>query len=349
MPNYKNTLLLFVIILTSISCKKIFLGAEESNDPENMFEMLWTNFDEDYALFKARNFNWDSIYTVYRPQVTPQTTEAELWTIFTEMLDYLDDSHTLIWDQESGVQFVSGYELNVAAHEIFDEQIIEDNYLEYLKATEDNRYFTYGKVKNKDIGYISLRRMADFDVRKIDEVMEELKDHKAMIIDIRSNGGGEDFVSRYISSRFSDGEHYVYSSRYKSGPGPDDFTESIKQYTELSTADTYRKPVIILTNRATISAAEDFLLHMKAFEDVIQIGDSTAGDFSMTGMHRFLPNGWEYRGSIQWYTLPDGSSIDGIGHVPDVPIVNTREEVDAGQDKVFERGLQYLLEVYEIE
>ena len=65
----------------------------------------------------------------------------------------------------------------------------------------------------------------------------------------------------------------------------------------------------------TMSAAETLLLHLKAFSQVTQIGDTTAGDFSACGMRRFLPNGWQYQYSIMMTLLPDGRSLDGIGHI----------------------------------
>lgn len=87
---------------------------------------------------------------------------------------------------------------------------------------------------------------------------------------------------------------------------------------------------------------------MNAFDQVIQMGDYTAGDFSDGSMRRFLPNGWEYRYSVQMFLQPDGKSLDGVGHQPDVFIKNTIADIAAGNDKVMEKAFDYLLKEYDI-
>ena len=49
------------------------------------------------------------------------------------------------------------------------------------------------------------------------------------------------------------------------------------------------------------------------------------------------------------FLLPDGSSLDGIDHIPDVYAKNTITDLNSGTDKVLERGIQYLFDTYEIE
>ncbi|MEM6771412.1 MAG: peptidase, partial [Bacteroidota bacterium] len=82
---------------------------------------------------------------------------------------------------------------------------------------------------------------------------------------------------------------------------------------------------------------------------VTQIGDATSGDFSDTSMDRFLPNGWIYQYSIMRFLLPDGTSLDGTGHVPDIFIRNTVEDITADRDRVLERAFTFLFEAYGIE
>ena len=105
----------------------------------------------------------------------------------------------------------------------------------------------------------------------------------------------------------------------------------------------------MLTDRITISAAEILLLHLKSFSQVTQIGDTTAGDFSDIGMRRFLPNGWQYQYSIMMFLLPDGRSLDGIGHIPDIQIRNSAYNIQSDIDVVFEKALEYLFDEYGIE
>ncbi|MFP3490731.1 hypothetical protein R0K20_24355, partial [Staphylococcus sp. SIMBA_130] len=66
----------------------------------------------------------------------------------------------------------------------------------------------------------------------------------------------------------------------------------------------------------------------------IQMGDTTAGDFSTVSNMRFLPNGWRYVYSIQQFLLPNGRSLDGIGHVPEIYVKNTEYTVNNNTDLV---------------
>jgi carboxyl-terminal processing protease len=62
-------------------------------NPELNFEKLWETFQNRYPFFDLRNVDWKKQYDTYRPKVTSLTTDDELFDIFCEMLDPLDDGH----------------------------------------------------------------------------------------------------------------------------------------------------------------------------------------------------------------------------------------------------------------
>ena len=107
---------------------------------------------------------------------------------------------------------------------------------------------------------------------------------------------------------------------------------------------------MVLTNRASISAAEHFILYLNPTSSITLLDDTTAGDFGYRTNDRFLPNGWTHTYPIGKVLLPDGSSLDGIGHVPDVYARNTYADVyENNQDVVVESAIEYLFEEYGIE
>jgi hypothetical protein len=62
-------------------------------DPEFNFEKLWETFQHRYPFFELRNVDWKKQYEIYRLRVSSLTTDDELFDIFCEMLDPLDDGH----------------------------------------------------------------------------------------------------------------------------------------------------------------------------------------------------------------------------------------------------------------
>jgi C-terminal processing protease CtpA/Prc len=329
------------------ACEKMFLGDDAPNDPVNNFEIFWHDFDQHYGLFHARALNWDSIYTVYRPQVNAHTTDEELWSVFKNMLAYLDDGHTVILSHQFKQLFISGSELDSIVETEFDINLIKDKYIENHQvipgiSSDTADIYLYGKVKNMDIGYVYLNGIVADDKNFMDHVLKQLGHHKAIILDLRNNFGGDDVIAEAIAGRFADNENFVYTVQERNGPKHTDCTNKQKYYTKVEGNEHFSKPVVVLTDRITVSAAEILLLHLKSFAQVTQIGDTTAGDFSDIGMRRFLPNGWQYQYSIMMYLLPDGRSLDGIGHVPDVQIRNTFADIQAGNDLVIEEAMRYL-------
>jgi len=340
----KYSIVLFALI-SFASCEKAVLGEDESNDPVNNFEIFWNDFDQHYGLFIARGWDWNSVYEEYRPQVTSETSDAELWEIFST----LDDSHTVLLDFDNNTYYASGSDENSTVDDEFSRDLIETKYLDYLtrvesisKKPEHNEIFTYGEFKNRNIGYIHIDGFGGFDAEKIEEVMAVLKSKDAIIFDVRNNGGGDADLGERIAGEFADGEHLVYTSQTRNGENHDDFGEVFEYYSMPQGTEQYLKPVAILADDNSASATEEFLFFMKAFNHVTQIGTPSSGDLSDVSMRRFLPNGWEYQFSTQMYLTPDGKSIDGIGHIPDIPVRNTKADIDAGNDLVLERAFEYL-------
>ena len=64
-----------------------------TKDPENNFVVLWKTFNKRYPFFELRNVDWNKQYQFYRPKVDSKTSDDELFNIFCQMLDPLNDGH----------------------------------------------------------------------------------------------------------------------------------------------------------------------------------------------------------------------------------------------------------------
>src|SRR5271165_2891061 len=62
-------------------------------DPEENFKVLWETFNKRYPFFQVRNVNWKNQRDTYRSRVTSKTSDDELFEIFCQMLDPLNDGH----------------------------------------------------------------------------------------------------------------------------------------------------------------------------------------------------------------------------------------------------------------
>jgi C-terminal processing protease CtpA/Prc len=155
------------------------------------------------------------------------------------------------------------------------------------------------------------------------------------------NEGGYDSGVKYIAGRFASDKRLFTIARLKNGPAHDDFTDPVYVYLSPESGIRYTNPLVILTNRFTVSAGETFTLAIKSLDHVTQIGDTTSGAFSdMT--YRELPNGWIYTMSIGYWNDKNDRSWEGIGCVPDILVENDSLELSAGQDKALERAMEVL-------
>jgi len=161
------------------------------------------------------------------------------------------------------------------------------------------------------------------------------------VLDIRDNGGGEDEVSRLIASFFATEEKSYQKVRFKIGPEPDDFDEERTWTVAPTDLNNYQEPVVLLTDRYSISAAETFSLAMRTMDHVTHVGDTTTGAFSDTVV-REMPNGWYFTLPIADVRDHTGKSWESIGLPPEVLVEGNPALIDAGQDVMLEKAVEVL-------
>ncbi len=312
------------------------------------FEGLWEDFDLHYSGFAAQPANWDSLYAVYRPQVGPATTELELWLVLTGLLNALNDEHVKLYDDEHQRSFVSGFEGAEATAAAFSLELVAQAYLQPGSVGAVNDFMLYGKSADGKVGYLYIAALLDEDHSCVARALQAMGPVEALVVDLRGCVGGYDRLGGAYAAYFSDGVHHLYDAHFRSGEAHQDFAEKEAYHTYAPVEGAFNRPVVLLTDRLTISEGEIFALNMKAFDHVTHMGGTTAGALSLVGPARFLPNGWRYEYSVQLITAPDGSTLEGIGIAPEFPLSNLPEEVAAGQDRTMEAARQFLKDAYGI-
>lgn len=341
MKKYINGIILTGLLIITCSCDAFLLGDVVSNDPESNFEVLWKEFDEKYGLFAPKGIDWDTLYSTYRPTVTSSSTDLELYTTLTTMLDNLNDSHVgLLPTAGSGLpRYQSGYLGTLTSMDDFVLDVVTDNYLSDKRFAEP--YYTYGILDGTNIGYLHIEGFGEMP-RKMDKPLDEILGYlgntSGIIIDIRGGWGGEDLAGQYIAGRFTDQAYPYMRTRVKSGPEENDFTDWEDWTVSPEGNSQYLEPIVVLTHRFTISARETFALALKPRPNVTFIGDTTAGAFS-NQINRELPNGWGYSLSIGQWTDAAGVFYEGVGLVPDTIVLNDSTDLLAGQDEALETAI----------
>jgi C-terminal processing protease CtpA/Prc len=334
MNKYKYLILAFVFIgLTS--CEKVFFETQPENNPEALFEDLWSTFNTGYANFEERGVDWQEQYNIYRPQVTQSTAEEELYSVFKQMLSSLNDGHVslTIPDQK---EFISNQIIEQEIDDdLFDLNLIKTNYMTSDPKVNGYDANTYGWIG--DVGYVHLQWISD-NIPDVNDILDYFSSAKGIVFDLRHNGGG-DFTWAYnMFSRLTNEERYVHRSKTKNGEGPDDYTDWYN-WNIYPSGEYFDKPIVLLTDRYTISAGERMVMAFKVLPNVTHLGDTTNGAIA-TKIGKELANGWYYTVVTQKIEFVDGVSYEGPGIPPDSFMKNTSEEMVAGQDKSLEAALE---------
>ncbi len=162
-----------------------------------------------------------------------------------------------------------------------DEMELEMEKKMAMKMAEVNFGFTETKILDGNIGYLNLRMFADIKYAEeaATAAMNFLRNTNALIIDLRTNGGGDPSIMQFLSSYFFDETPVLLSDFYerKTNTKTQLFTLAQVQGTRYT-----NKPVYILTSSNTFSAAEAFTYILKYLDKAIVVGEVTKGGANRT-------------------------------------------------------------------
>ena len=174
----------------------------------------------------------------------------------------------------------------------------------------------------------------------LDEALLDLQNVDGLIIDVRTNDGGFDYVSMAIASRFAQEEFHAFSKQARDGNSRTELLDiNIAPRSEIN----YVGPIVVLTSSSTVSAAETFTMIMDEMPNVTLIGEATHGALSNV-LEWTLPNGFTIGLSNEFYLTPNGEWYEGTGIPVDIEVpFFTREQREQGIDLGIEAAAAYLL------
>ena len=297
-----------------------FYGKTPSLSYGEMFDSLWNDYNETYALFEVREVDWNEQYQNCRPLISEDMNDKDFLEVLKKLLYPLKDSHVYV---KTPFGSLNSGEDNVTVDN-FSLTEVCNQYIENPKKC-GNKIITYGTLTTDNtVGYIHIAAFSSGQTGinqkqdwagEIDDALDALKDTRCLILDVRGNRGGLTGNVTRISGRFCSEDKVYAISRTKNGSGKDDFGPGVELEIKKNGSWQYTKPVILLTNAQTMSAGEEFSMAMKSQPHVTQVGNHTCGVFSLA-LERCLVNGWKYSVSVQKVTDPDGNTPEGKGIVP---------------------------------
>jgi hypothetical protein len=333
MQNHGIKYLLCCILLLA-SCEKALIEKDGDSSNRENFDLLWNIIDRNYSFFLYKEIDWDSIYGAYSPRINENLNKRELFSVFSDMLNELRDGHVNLYtgfDQSRYDGWFTSYPEN------FNYAVLHGRYLR-------NNYTRTGNFMTVIIdstGYIYSQSFAEkVKESDLDEIVRQFNGLKGVIFDVRHNSGGYSSNVGLIASRFADTKRLASYTLYKNGPGHGDFTEPQPNYIAPGGREQFTGKLVILTNRRTYSATNDFVLSMSALPNVVIMGDTTGGGGGTPYDYELL-NGWRLRFPRTQTLTPDGFNIEH-GIPPDIPVRLRRFDQQRGVDTIVEAALNLI-------
>ncbi len=166
--------------------------------------------------------------------------------------------------------------------------------------------------KEKNIGYVRLKSFnenSDNQFLKIIKKFEKNKKIKGYVIDLRNNPGGLLNQAINITDFFLDSGEIVSTKGRR-------VSETRKFFAKRGD-ETNGKPLLVLINNGSASAAEILAGALKDHKRAIILGENSYGKGSVQSIIP-LANGGGMRLTISKYYLPSGKSISEVGVTPDI-------------------------------
>ena len=168
------------------------------------------------------------------------------------------------------------------------------------------------------IGYINIKSFEEDTAKDFRKALTSLEDQgmKALIIDVRDDGGGLLTVVQDISDRILGKAVIVYTKDRQGN----------KNYLKSSDKEKLDLPIVVLTNGNSASASEILTGAVLDNKAGISIGETTYGKGLVQGMLK-LKDGSGYKLTTAQYFTPNGSYIDKKGIKPTIEVKDKAQQL----------------------
>lgn len=196
-------------------------------------------------------------------------------------------------------------------------------------------------VKHLDSGVavIRLNRFSARNRSEVEDALWQIQTARALIIDLRGNGGGDYNQFVWLVGQFLPETRVVMTELRRSGD------ESQQRPVRVTPGRApYLKPVAVLTDRRSGSASELTATALLEQRDALIIGESTCGCVVGVRWEYVLPGGGGVRVSETGFRSAQGRRMEGEPLVPTIYVRPDIGELRNGTDRVLHAAEKALLE-----
>ena len=187
-----------------------------------------------------------------------------------------------------------------------------------------------------NIGYVNMGSLTEADVPLM---MEQLKNMKAIVFDIRNYPQGTNYaIAEYLNPKPK--EFVKIIDPDLSFPGRYIWRKGIETCGKIN-PEYYKGKVILLVNEKSISHSEYTAMTLQVAPNATIIGSQTAGADGANVRFEIikgLPTSFTCYGVF----YPNKKETQRIGIVPDIEVKQTIKGIQEGKDEVLERALQFI-------
>ncbi len=205
------------------------------------------------------------------------------------------------------------------------------------------------KMLPGNIAYLAVNEFGDdLGAKTMRENFATISQAKALIVDVRKNGGGSTsngyaILSMLTNKSFQSSSMRMldYKPSYRAWGGVPGWWKIAPYDVSPDAAHYFSKPVVVLTSAATFSAAEDFVVAFDAMHRGTLVGEPTGGSTGQPLLFN-LPGGGHAQICTKDDAYPDGRIFEGVGIPPQVKVSPTVSDIRQGRDAALERAIEML-------
>lgn len=197
------------------------------------------------------------------------------------------------------------------------------------------------KLINKNIGYIKLRYFGENTGYEFSAAAKKLTERgaKALILDLRNNGGGYINASIDVCDKFLPRGSLIVSVINERTNQRQNYYSNGKGLIQV--------PVVALINEYSASASEITAGALQDTKKAVIIGDRSFGKASVQQLHEFK-DGAALKYTVAHYYTPNGKNIDEKGIEPDIKVTMEPAQVGKTEDAQLIEAVNYLINKYSI-